>query len=119
VFFPCQYRRRNFAGPEITDRSMEAIALWAVGLTQRDREDGLIRALAVAEAPPAVDLDRAEYAALAAERLAEEAELERAAAEVSDTAARAARAEAARDPVDSRGAYEAAAPRRAARSGHP
>jgi hypothetical protein len=109
VFFPATTGEAiSPPGPETTERSMEAIALWAVGLTQRDLEDGLIRAMAVAEAPPAVDLDRAEYAALDAERLAEEAELESAAAEVTDTAARAAPGRGGAGPSgQSRGAYEA------------
>ena len=99
IFFPLG-RRIAFAppGPETTQSTVAALAVWAAGLSTVYLEGALARALDLAEQPPIIArLSDAEYEALAeAERLETAALVERTAAEVDDAAARAARIDAER-----------------------
>jgi len=99
IFFPLG---RGIAiappGPETTQSTVTALAVWAAGLSHVYLEGALDRALELAEQPPIIArLTDAEYEALAdAERLEQRAEVERTAADLDDAAARAARADAER-----------------------
>lgn len=85
-------------GPETTQNTMAALAVWAAGLTPVYLEGALARALRVAQqAPLLARLTAAEYEALDdAARLETAAEAERRAADLREAAAKAARAEAER-----------------------
>jgi hypothetical protein len=84
--------------PETTQSTLDALSLWATGLSRVYLEGALTRALRLAaQAPVVARLDSEEYAALEeAEDLETAADVERAAAEADDVAAGAARAKAAR-----------------------
>jgi hypothetical protein len=99
IFFPLA---RGIAiappGPETTQSTLPALAVWAAGLSHVYLEGALARALELAEQPPIIArLTDAEYEALAdAERLETAAVVERRAAELDEVAARAARIDAER-----------------------
>jgi hypothetical protein len=99
IFFPLD-RAIAIAppGPETTQSTVAALALWAAGLSHVYLEGALARALEHAEQPPVVArLTDAEYEALAdADRLEAAAVVERTAAELDDDAARAVRIDAER-----------------------
>jgi hypothetical protein len=82
--------------PETTQSTLDALALWAAGLTPVYLEGALTRALSAAERPGVIsDLADAEYEALHdAERLESAAELERVEATLDEAAADAARGDA-------------------------
>ena len=83
-------------GPETTESTLAALALWAAGLTRAYLDGALTRGLGLAEQAPLIGrLTHAEYEALEdAQRLETAAEIKRTAAEVDEAAARAARADA-------------------------
>jgi hypothetical protein len=85
-------------GPETTQATIAALAVWAAGLTPVYLEGALSRALRLEHQAPLVErLSDAEYEALDdAERLETAAEVERTAADLDDAAAIAARADADR-----------------------
>jgi hypothetical protein len=83
-------------GPETTQSTLAALAVWAAGVTPVYLEGALARALRLAQQPPLLaELTEAEYEALEdAERLEAAAGVERMAADLDDAAAAAARADA-------------------------
>jgi hypothetical protein len=85
-------------GPETTQGTMAALAVWAGGLSHDYLEGALARALGVAEESSIIArLTDAEYGVLEdAERLETAAEVERTAAELDDAAAKTARIDAER-----------------------
>ena len=85
-------------GPETTQATFAALAVWAAGLTRVYLEGALARALGLKhQAPLIARLRDAEYEALdEAERLETAAEVERTAADLDDAAAKAARVDAER-----------------------
>ena len=85
-------------GPETTQSTWAALVVWAADLTLAYLEGALARALRLAQQPLLIDqLADAEYEALEdAERLERSAEVERTAADLDETAASAARADAKR-----------------------
>jgi hypothetical protein len=85
-------------GPETTQSTLAALAVWAAGLSRAYLEGALARALELAEQPPIIArLTDAEYEALAdAERLETAALVERTGAELDEAAASAARIDAER-----------------------
>ena len=85
-------------GPETTQSTIPALAVWATGLTPVYLEGALARALEVAQhAPLVARLADAEYDALDdAARLETAAEVERTAADLDEAAATVARADAER-----------------------
>jgi colicin import membrane protein len=98
VFFPVASRTAiSPSAPETTQSTLAALTAWAAGLTPVYLEGALDRALRI-EPPSLVDrLTEAEYEALDdAERLEREADIERGAARLDETAARTARADAER-----------------------
>jgi hypothetical protein len=86
------------SGPETTQSTLEALAVWAAGLTPVYLDGALAGALRLARQPPLIaQLADAEYEALGdAERLEIAAEVERTAADLDEAAASAARADAER-----------------------
>ena len=97
VFFPLAGGVAIASGrPETTQSTFEALVLWAAGLTPVYLEGALVRALKAAEQPPLVSrLAVAEYEALEdAERLETAAAVDHAVAELDETAAAIARADA-------------------------
>jgi hypothetical protein len=85
-------------GPETTQSTWAVLVVWAADLTLAYLEGALARALRLAQQPLLIDqLAVAEYEALEdAERLERSAEVERTAADLDETAASAARADAKR-----------------------
>jgi hypothetical protein len=85
-------------GPETSQSTMAALAVWATGLTPVYLEGALARALRVTQQAPLIgQLTHAEDEALdAAERLETAAAIERTAADLDEAGARAARADAER-----------------------
>ena len=99
VFFPVAGGRAIAApGPETTQSTSADLAVWATGLTRVYLEGALARAVAVEEEPLLIgELEAGEYEALAdAERLETAGAVKRAAADIDDAAATAARADAER-----------------------
>lgn len=96
VFFPVGGGTAIASDRETTQTSLEALTIWAAGLTPVYLEGALARALRLAQQPRVIArLDAAEYEALEdAERLETAAEIERAAADVDERAAAQARADA-------------------------
>ncbi len=84
--------------PETTQSTLEALAVWAAGLTPVYLEGALARAQILAQQTPLIArLTDAEYEALEdAQRLETAAEVERSAADLADAAATSARADAER-----------------------
>lgn len=97
-FFPVGGSPAVATDHQTTQSSFASLALWAAGLTTVYVEGALERALELATEPLVLaQLDEAEYAALEdAERLETAAEIERAAANLDENAAAAARADAER-----------------------
>jgi hypothetical protein len=98
VFFPLDGTPAIATERETTQTTFESLGDWAAGVTSVYLEGALARALQLAAEPLVLaNLSEAEYAALDdAERLQTAADLERAAANVDEAAATAARAEAER-----------------------
>jgi hypothetical protein len=98
VFFPLDGRPAVATDRETTQSTFESLGVWAVGLTSVYLEGALVRALQLAAEPLVLaNLNEAEYAALEdAERLQTAADIERAAANIDEAAAAAARADAER-----------------------
>lgn len=98
VFFPLDGTPAVATDRETTQSTFESLGVWAAGLTSLYLEGALERALQLAAGPLVLaNLNEAEYAALDdADRLQTAAELERAAANIDEAAAAAARAEAER-----------------------
>lgn len=98
VFFPLDGSPAVATDRETTQSTLEALSVWAAGVTSVYLEGALVRALELAAEPPVLaDLSEAEYAALEdAERLEAAAEIERASANIDEAAAAAARADAER-----------------------
>lgn len=99
IFFPLGREMAIAApGPETTQSTMAALAVWAAGLSRVYIQAALARALGLVQQPPIIArLTDAEYAALEdAERLETVAEVERTAAELDDAAASTARIDAER-----------------------
>jgi hypothetical protein len=84
--------------PETRQSTVAALGVWAAGLSPVDLEGALDRAVGLAQQPPLVArLTAAEYEALEdAERLETAAEVKRTAADLDETAAKAARIDAER-----------------------
>jgi hypothetical protein len=81
--------------PETTQSTLVALERWAARITPIYLEGAIARALNAQQNPVLAELATAEYEALAdAERLESAAEIDRAAADLDETAARAARADA-------------------------
>ena len=98
VFFPLDGTPAVATDRETTQTTLESLGVWAAGVTSVYLEGAVVRALQLATEPlvPA-NLSEAEYAALDdAERLQTAADIERAAANVDQAAAAAARADAER-----------------------
>jgi hypothetical protein len=98
VFFPLDGSPPVATDRETTQSTFKSLGMWAAGLTPVYLEGALVRALQLAAEPPVLaTLDAAEYAALEdAERLQTAADIERAAANIDEAAAAAARADAER-----------------------
>ena len=98
VFFPLDGSPAVATDAETTQNTFESLGVWAAGLTSVYLEGALGRALQLAAEPLVLtSLNEAEYAALEdAERLQTAADIERAAANIDEAAAAAARADAER-----------------------
>jgi hypothetical protein len=98
VFFPGGGGRAIATEHETTQATLDALTVWAAGLTLAYLEDALARALQLARQPSVIaQLEDHEYQALEdAERLETAAEIERVAATVDEAAAAEARADAQR-----------------------
>jgi hypothetical protein len=81
--------------PETTQSTLDALAAWAAGLTPVYLEGAIARAFSAEQHPVLAELSTAEYEALEdAARLESAAEIDRAAADLDEAAAREALAEA-------------------------
>jgi hypothetical protein len=98
VFFPLDGTPAVATDRETTQTSLESLGGWAAGVTSVFLEGALVRALQLAAEPLVLaNLSEAEYAALDdADRLQRAADIERAAADMDEAAATAARADAER-----------------------